>query len=88
MQLHAPVKIAGVTAEDAAVAIANSVDPKGLHLVFADPYNLKDLALFSTWLTIAATVVSFLVAGIRGGPEAFSLRGLFASCKVHKNLLW
>lgn len=43
------------------------------------PYTLLDLALFPTWLTIAAAVVSFLVAGIRGGPEAYSLAAGFAA---------
>jgi hypothetical protein len=43
------------------------------------PYTLADLALFPTWLTIAAAVCSFLVAGIRGGPEAFSLAAGFAA---------
>jgi hypothetical protein len=43
------------------------------------PYTLADLALFPTWLTIAATAISFLVAGIRGGPEASSLAAGFAA---------
>jgi hypothetical protein len=43
------------------------------------PYTLTDLTLFPTWLTIAAAVTSFLVASIRGGPEAYSLAAGFAA---------
>ena len=41
--LRCPVKIAAFSAEDAAVMAAKNVDSSGLHLVFADPYNLKHL---------------------------------------------
>lgn len=41
--LQAPVAVAGLNAENAASAAAKRIDPRGLHLVFADPYNLKDL---------------------------------------------
>jgi len=42
-RLTCPVEIAAFNAEDAATVSAKRSDPKGLHLVFADPYNLKDL---------------------------------------------
>lgn len=41
--LRCPAKIAALNAEDAAIVAAKNVDPGGLHLVFADPYNLRDL---------------------------------------------
>lgn len=42
-RLGAPVTIAALKAKDAAGVAAKRADPNGLHLVFADPYNLKDL---------------------------------------------
>jgi three-Cys-motif partner protein len=42
-KLGAPVKIAAHSAEEAAIVAAKDAHPDGLHLVFADPYNLKDL---------------------------------------------
>lgn len=44
-KLRAPVTIAALNAEEAAAVVAKKVHRKGLHLVFADPYNLGDL----TW---------------------------------------
>ena len=42
-RLHAPVTFTAVDAGEAAIVAVRRVDPGGLHLVFADPYNLKDL---------------------------------------------
>lgn len=42
-KMQCPVKIAALDAENAAIVAAKSADVSGLHLVFADPYNLKDL---------------------------------------------
>jgi len=52
--LGAPAMIAALKAEDASQVVAKQVDPKGLHLVFADPYNLKDLPwrVFEPLLTL------------------------------------
>lgn len=41
--LKCPVEIAAFNAEDAALVAAKKASPDGLHLIFADPYNLKDL---------------------------------------------
>jgi hypothetical protein len=69
--------------------VIRDLDPVGHRLVVKNskppstagepwPYTLADLALFPTWLTIAAAAASFLVAGIGGGPEAYSLAAGFA----------
>jgi three-Cys-motif partner protein len=42
-KLSAPVTFTAIDAEQGAIASARRADPSGLHLVFADPYNLKDL---------------------------------------------
>jgi len=42
-RIQCPVRVAALNAEEAAIMAAKSADSSGLHLVFADPYNLKDL---------------------------------------------
>jgi three-Cys-motif partner protein len=42
-RLNCPVEIAALNAADAAIVSAKYSDASGLHLVFADPYGLKDL---------------------------------------------
>lgn len=73
--LRAPVEIAALKAVEGAQVAATRMNPEGLHLVFADPYNLKDLpwAVFEPLLELPHVdfIAHFSVLDLTRNLEAY-----------------